>query len=291
MSDTVVRIDMEPLVEKFQPQSAESWRTGNDIKPHPNDAPQLKEVWRICEELLNKENINVQEFGEDVKIFAPKKVRKYVEGSEEPELELVHMTDEEKVSKLKKLCKLQIEHFVKYRDILPEIQDLLKVEDLKLVIVEDFLSDSSDKENIDTDEGSNEIRINIQILKRASKAKVKVLKQKFLKEYVDRLPQKPLVKSPKAKKQVNAEVVKKHGFADLSAQELEAKRSMKKCYFKHKLWPCRKCSGCIRPDCGVCMYCKDKSKFGGHNILKQKCIHKKCSNPVVRSCERCTWNL
>ena len=51
------------------------------------------------------------------------------------------MTDEEKVSKLKKLCKLQIEHFVKYRDILPEIQDLLKVEDLKLVIVEDFLSD------------------------------------------------------------------------------------------------------------------------------------------------------
>ena len=37
--------------------------------------------------------------------------------------------DEEKVSKLKKLCKLQIEHFVKYRDILPEIQDLLKVED------------------------------------------------------------------------------------------------------------------------------------------------------------------
>jgi len=296
MSDTVVKIDMEPLVEKFHPQTAEAWRSGEDVKPHPNDAPEMNEVWRICEELLKTEEnkIDAQEFGEEVKIFAPKKVRKYVEGSEEPELELVHLTNEEKVSQIKKYCKLQIKHFVKYRDILPEIQDLLKVKDLKLVIVEDnqdSLSEYSDKENIDTEESSNKIRINMQILKRASKVKVKICKQKFLKEYVDRLPQKPIVKSPKVKKQGSTEVVKKHGFADLSAEELEAKRSMKKCYFKHKLWPCRKCSGCVRPDCGVCMYCKDKSKFGGHNILKQKCIHKKCSNPVVRTCERCTWNL
>ena len=26
---------------------------------------------------------------------------------------------------------------------------------------------------------------------------------------------------------------------------------------------CGLCLGCTKPDCGLCVYCKDKTKFGG----------------------------
>ena len=292
MSDTVVRIDMDPLVERFQPGLVEAWRSGHDVQPHPNDSPEMKELWRTCQDILKQEDsaVDLRRFKEDTKIFEPRKVRKPVEGSDEPEIELVFPTHEEKIIRLKKICHKQVEHFVRYRETLPEIRDLLQLPEMTLPIrLKSGVSE--EKENIELDQSTKKVRINAQILKRARKVKVKINSQpKFLKQYIDKLPQKPDIKNP-ILKQMNKEVVKKHGFADLSAEVLEAKRSMKKCSFKHKLWPCRKCSGCVRPDCGQCIFCKDKSKFGGHNIMKQKCIHKKCSNPVVRSCDHCQWNL
>ncbi|XP_066280543.1 histone-lysine N-methyltransferase 2A-like isoform X1 [Branchiostoma lanceolatum] len=43
---------------------------------------------------------------------------------------------------------------------------------------------------------------------------------------------------------------------------------------------CGTCAGCQRTeDCGKCPNCKDKTKFGGFNVKKQCCIHKKCRNP------------
>ncbi|XP_078589839.1 histone-lysine N-methyltransferase 2A-like isoform X3 [Branchiostoma floridae x Branchiostoma japonicum] len=43
---------------------------------------------------------------------------------------------------------------------------------------------------------------------------------------------------------------------------------------------CGACDGCKRTeDCGKCPNCKDKTKFGGFNVKKQCCIHKKCRNP------------
>ena len=41
---------------------------------------------------------------------------------------------------------------------------------------------------------------------------------------------------------------------------------------------CQECSNCLRDDCMVCVYCKDKKKYGGPQRLKQKCIEKRCSN-------------
>merc|ERR1712183_628517 len=46
--------------------------------------------------------------------------------------------------------------------------------------------------------------------------------------------------------------------------------------------PCKECSNCIRPDCRRCVFCKDKRKYGGPNIKKQKCEYKeKCSQPII----------
>ena len=43
---------------------------------------------------------------------------------------------------------------------------------------------------------------------------------------------------------------------------------------------CGGCPGCLRDDCGVCNYCKDKTKFGGPGRKKQRCALRVCSNFV-----------
>jgi len=293
MSDSVVKIDMDPLISRFQPDILETWRLGEDIQPHPDDGVQIRNVWRFCQQTLESTGVDIDRFG-DCPIFAPKKIKHIVEGSEELEIEYVDLTRDEKIVILKKQCQLQINHFIKFREVLPSIKMLLDLEDdLKEVEEETDNGSESDKENVfQVDKkAEREIRLNMDILKKASKVKVKINKQKFLKDYVDKLPKKQEEKPRKVQKSGSTEVLKRHGFSAVSYEELEAKRAMKKCKYKHKFWPCRKCSGCVRPDCGICEFCKDKPKFGGHNIKKQKCIHKKCSNPIVRSCEHCTWNL
>merc|ERR1739844_505095 len=38
--------------------------------------------------------------------------------------------------------------------------------------------------------------------------------------------------------------------------------------------PCKECANCRRPDCRRCIFCRDKRKYGGRNIKKQKCEYK-----------------
>ena len=45
-----------------------------------------------------------------------------------------------------------------------------------------------------------------------------------------------------------------------------------------KLARCKQCEFCLRDDCGECVPCKDKKKFGGTGMLKQSCIHRNCVN-------------
>jgi len=150
-------------------------------------------------------------------------------------------------------------------------------------------------EEYEHSEKAKTFTISTKMLKRAAKCKVNVKKGKReeMKVHLERLsPVKAESPSKKAKRDSKkVEIVKKLGFADITAEQLEAKKKMTKCYFKHKFWNCTKCSGCIRPNCGKCWACKDKPMFGGKNIQKQKCQERKCSNPVVRGCDRCTWNI
>lgn len=39
---------------------------------------------------------------------------------------------------------------------------------------------------------------------------------------------------------------------------------------------CRECPGCLADDCGQCLYCLDKPKFGGQDVKKQRCIRRRC---------------
>ncbi|XP_075784827.1 LOW QUALITY PROTEIN: F-box/LRR-repeat protein 19 [Pelodiscus sinensis] len=44
---------------------------------------------------------------------------------------------------------------------------------------------------------------------------------------------------------------------------------------------CRKCHACQRNECGECHFCKDMKKFGGPGRMKQSCLMRQCTAPVL----------
>lgn len=44
---------------------------------------------------------------------------------------------------------------------------------------------------------------------------------------------------------------------------------------------CRKCEACVRSECGECNFCKDMKKFGGPGRMKQSCLKRQCTAPVL----------
>mmetsp|Transcript_13716 Transcript_13716/g.27575 ORF Transcript_13716/g.27575 Transcript_13716/m.27575 type:complete len:404 (-) Transcript_13716:468-1679(-) len=44
---------------------------------------------------------------------------------------------------------------------------------------------------------------------------------------------------------------------------------------------CGQCDACCRNDCGACLNCLDKPKFGGNGIRKQSCLERKCRQPAA----------
>ena len=45
---------------------------------------------------------------------------------------------------------------------------------------------------------------------------------------------------------------------------------------------CYPCTLKISDDCKICIFCKDKPKYGGKNKLKQKCIQRTCTKKRKR---------
>ena len=76
-------------------------------------------------------------------------------------------------------------------------------------------------------------------------------------------------------------------YADVEAVTATSKRQGPGLYAdgsgrERKGVPCRRCANCVREDCGTCVNCKDKKKFGGRGTRKQPCVHKRCMEKVVR---------
>ena len=83
------------------------------------------------------------------------------------------------------------------------------------------------------------------------------------------------------------------GFIGTQVQDLLEKKSKVICKAKkkHRFKACSKCAGCRRENCGQCEFCLDMPKYGGMQILKQKCKHRVCVNPTVQTCDKCEWTI
>jgi len=54
---------------------------------------------------------------------------------------------------------------------------------------------------------------------------------------------------------------------------------------------CRTCGPCRATDCGECVYCLDKLKFGGPNKRKNACIQRRCSNMIPEKIKKLEGGL
>jgi len=53
-------------------------------------------------------------------------------------------------------------------------------------------------------------------------------------------------------------------------------------YVKKRSSRCKECGPCKAPDCGECVFCLDKPKFGGPNKKKNACQERKCTNMIPK---------
>lgn len=279
-SDKVIMLDMEPFVTKYQPDRLDAWKAGQDEALHPDDPEELEDVWRMCKQVVECEG------EEDL----PQKLRERLTVTTEESEEQEEVS--EKIRKLKSLCKKQLNHFKMFREVLVGLKEIVDI-----VEVDDWNDVNETKKEIETEcaplslSDSALKKVKAKALKSKLKVRVKKPKKADIKIYLDKLPAQPNVKKNVKSDPSKQNIVTKLGFADITEEELLAKKNMMKCYYKHKFWNCKKCAYCLKPDCGRCWACKDKPKFGGPGVQKQKCQERKCSNPMVRGCDKCTWNV
>merc|ERR1712096_336253 len=69
--------------------------------------------------------------------------------------------------------------------------------------------------------------------------------------------------------------------SNLSNLEVESENSLKK-----KKVACKTCKACQSEDCGVCLYCEDKPKFGGPSKLRQRCLQRICLQSGITKMKR-----
>ncbi|XP_038067340.1 uncharacterized protein LOC119737221 isoform X2 [Patiria miniata] len=72
---------------------------------------------------------------------------------------------------------------------------------------------------------------------------------------------------------------------DMAEQEEEAIKATGTAVRQQRRFPCGQCEPCkVVDDCGKCSFCLDKTKFGGQNKWRQKCLFRTCirmaSNPT-----------
>ena len=72
------------------------------------------------------------------------------------------------------------------------------------------------------------------------------------------------------------------GSQRLSSQWSERTSQQPTCRKSHRMNPCKKCEGCLRPNCGNCSACWDMPKYGGPGKRKKKCEEKVCAKPIQR---------
>ena len=58
----------------------------------------------------------------------------------------------------------------------------------------------------------------------------------------------------------------------LMASESSKAGKVRKTGVRKKRMRCKGCDNCLKDDCRLCIFCKDMTKYGGPNKLRQRCV-------------------
>jgi len=283
-----VRFDLNPFIEKIQPEKLEAWMNKEDWSLHPEDPWFIKRCLLDAVIRLERNEITELEFNK-----LKKHLRRKIE---------IPAWFKERFS-------------VDYRDDLENFH-----ENMQSIVNVDKA------ENIDDEEGDfpkDEIRsmqitladTKEKLLRRLEehkgKWKVKIEKEKKIrpgtfgiyhaemKEYQDYMSEldeeekerKMALLNNKGADGLGDGAARGVGFKGANMDDLLEKKSKVVCRAKkrHRFKACTKCTGCRSGNCGECEYCLDMPRFGGPGLIKQKCETRVCVNPMMTTCDQCEW--
>ena len=104
------------------------------------------------------------------------------------------------------------------------------------------------------------------------------------------------IRQPSSEDEIMARKLQRELNAELSssscptsaASQVKLQSSSRVCRRRHKSVACSRCAGCLHDNCGKCVFCRDMPRFGGKCVLKQKCVYRKCLQPVKKTCPQCS---
>jgi len=320
--DNQVGFPMEQFVAAVQPDRLKEWKEGSDWDFHPDDPEFIVRAYNDAEEKFKNDEMPEKEFRKfrrDIGLlrevpewYTKKYLTKDCENCIGCENKLnddcgqcEYCADMPKFGGLDLLGQLCIE-------VMPEeekkcLNPIVKKYEDKARMMNDGEMDFSDMwENQDEQLRGPRLRAAIRDAKEKVnrvqpgtwKMKLKKIDPEITEEYMEKLRE-----GPEATPKITAEDIEKSGkkgggkgvgFAGaLSEAELLERKSRSKCKKgkQHRFNACRKCEGCLKSNCGECMYCLDMPRFGGFGTIKQKCETRVCVNPVMKMCESCVWTL
>jgi len=325
--DDKVAFPMEPFVAAVQPDKLQEWKEGSDWDFHPDDPEFIVRAYNDAEEIFKNDEMSEKDFRKfrrDISLLreVPKwYTKKYLTkdcgkciGCENKLKDdcgqCEYCSDMPKFGGMDLLGQLCIE-------AIPEdekncLSPIVKKYEDKAWMTNEWEFDLTDVIDSDADEQNKPIVRGPRLRAATRDAKEKAnrtqrgtwkMKMEKMDPEITAGYMEKLREGPEATPKITEEDIeasgkkgggKGVGFAGvLSQAELLERKSMSKCKKgkQHRFNACRKCTGCLKSNCGECMYCLDMPRFGGHGVIKQKCETRVCVNPVMKMCEFCVWTL
>lgn len=251
--DTTVKVDMVPFISRYQPEKLEKWVHGRDFDLHPDDPDYLRIALADAEQRL--EPSDLQRFRR-------------------------HLKDRREIPSW----------FYAVADISPErYRDRVNL--MLCYDMSDLIMDPRERRPPLTGPRLRALRRKLaeeppQMWVQVARLRTPQFRahwHKLQKQEEYEKQETALKKDPLWKRTSNS-----YGFA-VSKDELTEKLGQFDCVRKkkHRFAACTKCTGCRRPNCGICVSCADMPRYGGPGTAKQKCITRICTNPIMRTCQYC----
>ena len=277
--DDDVSIEMAPFVKAVQPERYEAWEDGKDFALHPEDPWYIRRCLQDAIKRLEREEIDYKEFEQLKKELRRKRqVPKWFK-----ERFVVDYEDQIEMN----VEKLQMDLSDCWEEAVETegMEDSPKVRKAKRALMEKY------------DDGKKECDVKMKKLAPGMvtmyKGEMDAYNQMLKDENSGIEEAKAMILKREDAGGHGKGSAKGVGFAGVDEAELLEQKAKVTCKAKkqHRFNACKKCSGCRRENCTECQYCLDMPRYGGNNIMKQKCETRICVNPQLRTCDQCVWNI